>query len=126
VHDATSAHTTQLLNEFSQAQQDQLGNLLNLLLKTLNNRGILSSNCVQSFLHSDNCWVIDSGATDHMTGSLDLLQNNSKAHNYRPVIVANGSQVPIDQIGTTIFSLIIFLVFYICLISHPIYFLLAK
>jgi Integrase core domain len=36
-----------------------------------------------------------------MTGSLDLLQNNNKAHNYRPVIVANGSQIPIDQIGTT-------------------------
>jgi hypothetical protein len=93
VHEATSAHTARLPNEFSQAQQDQLGNLsqaqqdqlgnlLNQLLKTLNNRGILSSNCVQSFLHSDNCWVIDSGATDHMTGNLDLLQNNNIAHNY--------------------------------------------
>jgi Integrase core domain len=97
----SQAQQAQQLCNLSQAQQDQLGNLLNQLLKNLNNKGILSSNCVQSSLHSDNCWVIDSGATDHMTGSLDLLQNNSKAHNYRPVIVANGSQVPIDQIGTT-------------------------
>jgi hypothetical protein len=101
MQDATSADTAQLHSDFSQAQQDQLENLPNQLLKTLNNRGTLSSNCVQSFLHYDNCWVIDSGATDHMTDSLDLLQNNRKAHNYRPVIIANDSQVPIDQIGTT-------------------------
>jgi hypothetical protein len=96
-----SAHTAQLHTDLSQAQQDQLGNLLTQLLKNLNNKGTLSNNRVHSFLHSDKCWVIDSGATDHMTGSLGLLKNNNKAHNCQPVIVANGSQVPIDQIGTT-------------------------
>jgi transposase InsO family protein len=36
-----------------------------------------------------------------MTGNLDLLETKIKAENLSPVTVANGSKVPIDQIGTT-------------------------
>ena len=49
-------------------------------------------------------WIIDSGATDHMTGCLELLQNlTTKNIKKASVTVANGIQVPIEGIGETNF-----------------------
>jgi hypothetical protein len=87
------------LNNISQAQ---LGHLLAQLLSSLNNKDNCSTcNYFKVHFKSDMHWVIDSGATYHMTGNPGLLQNKIKANNYQPVTMANGFKIPIDQISTT-------------------------
>jgi hypothetical protein len=82
--------------------QVQLSNLITQLNGLLKKSGKWTGNC-SSFLSNFNNknWVINSSATDHMTGNLDLLETKIKAENLSLVTVANGSKVPIDQIGTT-------------------------
>jgi hypothetical protein len=46
--------------------------------------------------------IIDSGATNHMTGNLDMLTNSINATQHSPITVANGSKVTIQKVGTAI------------------------
>ena len=83
--------------------QAQLNQLLAQINSALGQKGkytsIVSNYCLNSYKNEN--WIIDSCATDHMTGNLDTLETKIKAKNLSPVTVANGSKVPIDQIGTT-------------------------
>ncbi|CAM8921688.1 unnamed protein product [Rhodiola kirilowii] len=45
-------------------------------------------------------WVIDSGATDHMTGNPALLSSFSSHHSHPPVSLADGTQSPVVGSGT--------------------------
>jgi GAG-pre-integrase domain/Integrase core domain len=91
--------------QLSNLTQAQLGNLLAQLLGSMNNKGSGSGNKLNySFnSHFNNSWMIDSGATDYMTGNLNLLDNTFTTTKCQPVTVANGSKVPIEKIGTTKF-----------------------
>uniref|UniRef100_A0A2N9IEJ3 Integrase catalytic domain-containing protein n=1 Tax=Fagus sylvatica TaxID=28930 RepID=A0A2N9IEJ3_FAGSY len=53
-------------------------------------------------LHSSSSpsWVIDSGASDHMTGNSSLLSNISDPCSPFSVTVANGTKTPVQGIGT--------------------------
>ena len=54
--------------------------------------------CLLSFSHTP--WVIDSGASDHMTGNLSLLSNMSPVTSPSFVTIANGAKTPIHGVGT--------------------------
>ncbi|CAM8896855.1 unnamed protein product [Rhodiola kirilowii] len=45
-------------------------------------------------------WVIDSGATDHMTGNPALFSSFSSHHSHPPVSLADGTQSPVVGSGT--------------------------
>uniref|UniRef100_A0A2N9FUB4 Integrase catalytic domain-containing protein n=1 Tax=Fagus sylvatica TaxID=28930 RepID=A0A2N9FUB4_FAGSY len=49
---------------------------------------------------SNSSWVIDSGASDHMTGNSSLLSNISDPCSPFSVTVANGTKTPVQGIGT--------------------------
>ncbi|XP_077223445.1 uncharacterized protein LOC143857057 [Tasmannia lanceolata] len=58
----------------------------------------------QSTIYPDNgSWIIDSGATDHMTGNKDSLTYFQVVSDKTPVSIANGSLVPVKGIGRTTF-----------------------
>ncbi|XP_008225782.2 PREDICTED: uncharacterized protein LOC103325406 [Prunus mume] len=44
-------------------------------------------------------WIIDSGATDHITSSSDLLTNGVKNHTLQPVLMPSGDRVKKTMIG---------------------------
>uniref|UniRef100_A0A2N9FCY0 Uncharacterized protein n=1 Tax=Fagus sylvatica TaxID=28930 RepID=A0A2N9FCY0_FAGSY len=50
-------------------------------------------------LRSSPSWVIDSGASDHMTGNSSLLSNISDPCSPFSVTVANGTKTPVQGIG---------------------------
>jgi hypothetical protein len=50
-------------------------------------------NTVSSF------WIVDSGASNHMTGSSDLLCNLREYSGTQNIQIANGSNLPIIAIG---------------------------
>lgn len=53
--------------------------------------------------------IIDSGATDHITSSPNLLVNSSENTILPPVIMPSGEQAPITSIGTLPLNYVIFL-----------------
>jgi uncharacterized membrane protein YgcG len=57
-----------------------------------------SNTCLHS--SSSPSWVIDSGASDHMTGNSSLLSNISNPCSPFSVTVANGTKTPVQGIGT--------------------------
>ena len=103
-----SANNTQLeIPSFTQEQYQQL-------LAFLNNgntqpKANVTSQFVPSSLSSkvnstySNKWVIDSGATDHITSSLELLHKISPSP-YSSIALPNGNKVPIDAIGSVQFG----------------------
>jgi len=62
---------------------------------TLNPAGTSTSFLASSSSHS---WIIDSGATDHMTGDRGIMSSFSPTSH--SVILADGSHTPIEGIGT--------------------------
>jgi hypothetical protein len=56
------------------------------------------NNCLHSF--SSPSWVIDSGASDHMTGNSSLLSHTSSPCSPSFVTVANGTKTPVQGKGT--------------------------
>ena len=53
---------------------------------------------------SKDIWIIDSGATDHMTPYMSYLSSYSPLPNKRHITVANGSQAPIVGSGNILLS----------------------
>ena len=57
-----------------------------------------SSKSIPDYMHSNICWIIDSGVTDHVTSSIELL--NSKSLPVTSTIsLPNGGQTQIESIG---------------------------
>ena len=44
-------------------------------------------------------WLVDSGASNHMTSSSDTLSNVRTSHGATNIQIANGTQLPIHAIG---------------------------
>ncbi|KAK9057984.1 hypothetical protein SSX86_022824 [Deinandra increscens subsp. villosa] len=44
-------------------------------------------------------WIVDSGATEHITCRTDLLENKRKNNYETPVIIPNGDRVPVEGRG---------------------------
>jgi hypothetical protein len=97
------ASTTQLNHLLSQ---------LNVLLQQ-QNTGFVSHNSIICSLNSNvnnpnladfgkntTSWIIDSGATDHMTWDQNKLQNIRSTVEPQHVLVANGNKVKIEGLGT--------------------------
>ncbi|KAK3019552.1 hypothetical protein RJ639_004393 [Escallonia herrerae] len=49
-------------------------------------------------------WVIDAGATDHITGQLDILIDKIENPNIAPVEIPNGDKVPVKSMGQVMLS----------------------
>ncbi|KAF5788667.1 hypothetical protein HanXRQr2_Chr09g0361781 [Helianthus annuus] len=47
----------------------------------------------------DDDWVVDSGATEHITFDLDFLENKIETNIEAPVIIPNGTKVPVKGRG---------------------------
>ncbi|XP_076950546.1 chorismate mutase 1, chloroplastic-like [Bidens hawaiensis] len=50
-------------------------------------------------LQENEDWVVDSGATEHMTYRTDLLENKRKAAYETPAIIPNGEAIPVEGRG---------------------------
>ncbi|XP_047251591.1 uncharacterized protein LOC107840130 [Capsicum annuum] len=48
---------------------------------------------------ASNFWLVDSGASNHMTNSSSMLKNVRKYHGPSQIQVANGSNLPITKVG---------------------------
>ena len=58
-----------------------------------------SSKYVPDYMHSNLCWIIDSGATDHVTSPIELL-NPKSLHKTSTISLPNGGQAQIESIGS--------------------------
>ena len=89
---------------FTKAQIDQLLKLLQLSQKASNSDipSCSFAGSLSTFLCSkeNNIWVIDSGATDHMTGNSRLFLSYKPCAGNKKVKVANGTLTPIAGIGS--------------------------
>ena len=59
-------------------------------------------NLNNEFCKSNLDWILDSGATDHMTGNKNLLQNYKIGKGHEFVYVANGGKMEICGYGSII------------------------
>ncbi|KAG6493232.1 hypothetical protein ZIOFF_048209 [Zingiber officinale] len=50
-------------------------------------------------MNISSSWIVDSGASNHMTGSPDLLHNVRQYNGSQNIQIANGSNLPITAIG---------------------------
>ncbi|OMO75305.1 Integrase, catalytic core [Corchorus capsularis] len=50
-------------------------------------------------IETDKSWVIDSGATDHITNNGELLAEIEKAIGGSPVTIPNGDKIPVKSVG---------------------------
>ena len=92
---------------FTQEQYQQIMALLNNgnAQSKANIAGQLSPFCLSSHISSShsNKWIIDSGATHHITSTLELLSEVSPSP-HTSVTLPNGNKVQIDSIGSTNFG----------------------
>jgi hypothetical protein len=91
---------TQRQAEPSTSQPDlmwQLAQHLSMLLQTNNKNSSRIANSLNSFQSN---WILDSGATDHITGNKNLLHNYENWNKVQFVIVANGEKIKILGSGS--------------------------
>lgn len=50
-------------------------------------------------LHGDGGWIVDSGASAHMSANLNLLSKLTPTSSIPPITVGNGSVIPVTHIG---------------------------
>ena len=61
----------------------------------------LSTSCTHAFLASRSSWVIDSGASAHMTGTPSTLSSLTPTTAYPPVSIAYGHSCSVEGYGLT-------------------------
>ena len=61
-------------------------------------------NSIACMSSRSSTWILDSGATDHMTGMSDIFSSLQHSSSLSHIIVANGSHATISGIGTVIIS----------------------
>jgi hypothetical protein len=96
----TNAHTSSLVTP---QIQDQLGLLIsqvNSLLSAQAQQKGLKSVFLSQINLDNNTWIIDSGATNHMTNYKSHLLNLKTYDTSQYVSVANGTKIPIQGQGT--------------------------
>jgi hypothetical protein len=97
---ASAEQLSQLLSQLNNLlQQQTVGSVLyksNLFFSDQNNSSKIANLC-----HNTSKWIVDSGATDHMTWDQNKLENIIPTTESQHVIVANGNKVKIEGLGTT-------------------------
>lgn len=88
---------------FSQAQLDQIVQSLS-SSSSLMAHGISSSSSITEQNGSGESWIIDSGASEHMTGAYNIFSTYTCFISPRTITLADGSVSPIFGIGTVILS----------------------
>ena len=48
---------------------------------------------------TSNLWIVDSGASNHMTNSTSILKNVRKYRGLSEIQIANGNNLPITKVG---------------------------
>ena len=48
---------------------------------------------------TSNFWIVDSGASNHMTNSTSILKNVRKYRGLSEIQIANGNNLPITKVG---------------------------
>ena len=95
--------------ETSPFTKEQMEHLQTLLKSTLQPSGISVASVAQtgnekhalhSFLSKSTSWIIDSGASDHMTNSLHIFKSYKPCPGTNKVRIANGSLSPIAGKGS--------------------------
>jgi hypothetical protein len=66
---------------------------------------VLVAVLTNSVNYDDETWLVDSGASRHMTGFKDSLSNLTKKDSSHQVRLGNNSSYPINGIGNTFYSL---------------------
>jgi gag-polypeptide of LTR copia-type len=97
---AGTAQLTQLLTQLNQLLQQQ--NPGSFLYKSNFSCHSFYDPKSANLCQNTNNWIIDSGATDHMTCDQTKLQNFKKVIDPQHVVVANGHKAQIYGIGTTL------------------------
>ncbi|KAG6506114.1 hypothetical protein ZIOFF_031429 [Zingiber officinale] len=86
------------------------------------NQSVLTSEMVQQMIltafstltlqgqgmNISSSWIVDSGASNHMTGSPDLLHNVRQYNGSQNIQIANGSNLPITAIGDIYLSWVVY------------------
>ncbi|GJY43502.1 putative RNA-directed DNA polymerase, partial [Tanacetum coccineum] len=57
--------------------------------------GLMNSGSGDLQRNRDNVWVVDSGCTEYITHQLNLLMNLIRTSNEAPVVIPNGSAIPV-------------------------------
>jgi hypothetical protein len=52
-------------------------------------------------IHGDGGWIVDSGASCHMSTNLNLLSKLRPTTSTPPITIGNGSQIPVTHLGQT-------------------------
>ncbi|KAK3031945.1 hypothetical protein RJ639_036229 [Escallonia herrerae] len=96
---------------FSKEQLELLQNMFNqaqinppvIRLGTIAQKGIFPS-ALNSKVEKSNPWVIDTGASDHMTGDISLFSSYSACSNNYKVRIADGSLSTVSGMGSIVIS----------------------
>lgn len=110
VHLATEQAKEERKSELEELNGEEIGRLRN-LLASLNKPSGECSLALSGILSSQLCfnasdtpisesWIMDTGATDHMTPSSQLFHTYNPCSDNRKILVANGSLVAVAGIGT--------------------------
>ncbi|OMO64840.1 Integrase, catalytic core [Corchorus capsularis] len=85
----------------TQAQLAKLVQFLNVDGESskLTQRSTTSAVNMAGKIETDKSWVIDSGATDHITNNGELLAEIEKAIGGSPVTIPNGDKIPVKSVG---------------------------
>ena len=99
---AQSVQLTQLITQLNGFLQQQNSGSVSSKL-TFNSFKIDNNFKYANICHNTSKWIIDSGATDHMTWDSTKLENITQNKDPQHVTVANGNKVQIQGVGTTKF-----------------------
>ncbi|KAJ0099873.1 hypothetical protein Patl1_21231 [Pistacia atlantica] len=89
---------------FSKEQHAEILKLLqkepSMIASTDTNVNMAGIHSYFSSLHHGNCWILDTGASHHMTASLDKLTNLMESTSQSSVRLPNGHQSSVSHIGS--------------------------
>jgi hypothetical protein len=97
---AQTVQLNQLLTQLNNLLQQQTSSFVH-FKDFFHSPNIYSSSQIANICQNTNRWIIDSGATDHMTCNKNKLTNIVQNKDPQHVIVANGNKVQIHGFGTT-------------------------
>ncbi|KAL2320148.1 hypothetical protein Fmac_029117 [Flemingia macrophylla] len=104
VEDPPIPHPAKEVPALSQAELERLRALMDSLSKTSSSCSLTMTGKSSSFLSfnasgTENIWIIDSGATDHMTPHPSYFSSYTTSSGNQHITVANGSHTPVLGCG---------------------------